>query len=292
MTTVVWVDGALRGATEPSISALNHGFTVGDGVFETMTVRQGEPFALTRHLARLQYSADRMGLRPVSATRVREGIDAILQAGKGDVTRLRVTVTSGPGPMGTLRGSGDPTIVVTGGPGTRPRVCSVVRAPWKRNERSAIAGIKTTSYAENVVIAAFAESKGADEALISNTHGHLCEGTATNIFIEVGGEVVTPPLASGCLPGITRGLALEWGARAGIPVRVAAPGELAMSILDDVLHGEAHAAVTSSTRGVQMVSKLDGVSLRQGTLLDGLSNLFETNANADLDPAPPRSNNR
>lgn len=292
MTTVVWVDGQIRSATEPSISALNHGFTVGDGVFETIAVRGGAPFALTRHLVRLQYSAERMGMRAIDKTRVREGITAVMEAGRGDLNRLRVTVTSGPGPMGTLRGSGDPTIVVTGARAAAPRTCHAVRAPWKRNERSAVAGIKTTSYAENVVMAAYAESKGADEAIISNTHGHLCEGTATNIFIESAGEIVTPPLASGCLPGIVRGLALEWGSRAGIPVRVAAPGEIPMSILDEVLQGSAYAAVTSAVRGVQMVTKLEGTTLRPGLLLEGLSALFEANAEVDNDPAPPRSNNR
>ena len=292
MTTVVWVDGALRGATERSVSPLNHGFTVGDGVFETISVVDGVPFALTRHLARLQYSCERMGMRAADRSHIRSGIEAVLAEGEGSLTRLRVTVTSGPGPMGTMRGNSDPTVVVTGGDPPRPRGCHAVRAPWKRNERSAVAGIKTTSYAENVVMAAYADSKGADEALLSNTYGHLCEGTSTNIFIERQGEIVTPPLASGCLPGIIRGLALEWGARAGIPVRVAAPGELAMAVLDQVAHGEAFAAVTSAVRGVQAVSKLDGVSLASGPLLAGLATLVESNAKVDQDPAPPRDNRR
>jgi len=292
MTTVLWVDGALRDATERSISPLNHGFTVGDGVFETISIVDGVPFALTRHLARLHYSCERMGMRPAERSHLHAGIDAVLDAGGRQLTRMRVTVTSGPGPMGTLRGNNDPTIVVMGGDPARPRACHAVRAPWKRNERSAVTGIKTTSYAENVVMSAYADSKGADEALLSNTYGHLCEGTSTNIFIEKGGEVLTPPLASGCLPGIVRGLALEWGARAGVPVRVAAPGELAMAVLDDVLHGVAFAAVTSAVRGVQPVSKLDGVALAHGPLLTGLATLVESNAKVDHDPAPPRDNRR
>jgi branched-chain amino acid aminotransferase len=292
MTNVVWVDGALHEPFEPAISVFDHGFTVGDGVFETMFVRNGVPFALTRHLARLQYSQERMGMRAVSLSHVREGIAAVMAEGGDTVSRVRVTVTSGTGPLGALRGSGEPTVVVISGDGPRPGACHAVRAPWKRNERSAVAGIKTTSYAENAVIAAYAEAKGANEAFIANTHGDLCEGTSSNIFIERAGEIVTPPLASGCLPGVARGLALEWGARAGIPVRVAAPGELAMSVLDEVASGDAHVAVTSSSRGVQMVSTLDGVPVMPGHLLEGLSNLYETNAAADLDPAPPRSNTR
>jgi branched-chain amino acid aminotransferase len=288
MNAVVWVDGALRGATEPVISALNHGFTVGDGVFETLAVNNGTPFALTRHLMRLRYSADRIGLGGIDVSKVQDGVAAVLEAGRGGLTRLRITATSGAGPMSSMRGPGEPTIVVTGGTGAVPRSCVAVRAPWKRNERSPIAGVKTTSYAENVVMIHYAESKGADEAIVSNTHGHLCEGTATNIFVERAGEIVTPPLASGCLPGITRGLALEWGARSGIPVRVAAPGELEMAILDLVVAGEAHAAVTSSTRGVQAITRLDGTPVSPGKLLTRLADVYDESAAADPDPEPPR----
>ncbi|PKQ26210.1 MAG: aminotransferase IV [Actinobacteria bacterium HGW-Actinobacteria-4] len=290
MKNVVWANGVLRTENEPVITAFNHGFTVGDGIFETIGVRNGRPFALSRHLARLQYSAERMGMRVIDKAQIHDGVAAVMSEGSGQLTRLRVTVTSGPGPMGTLRGTADPTVVVVGGDPPPPRTCHAVRAPWKRNERSAITGIKTTSYAENVVLATYADSKGADEAILSNTHGHLCEGTSTNIFMEMGGEIVTPPLASGCLPGIVRGLALEWGARAGIPVRVAAPGELAMAVLDEVASGVAFAAVTSAVRGVQMISKLDGAPVLTGPMLKALSELFESNAAVDPDPAPPRGN--
>jgi branched-chain amino acid aminotransferase len=288
MTAVVWADGALRGPAEPVVSALNHGLTVGDGVYETIGMREGQPFALTRHMLRLQYSAERLGLRDLDIHWIRDGIAQVIAARPQDIVRVRVTVTSGVGPMGYVRGDGSPSVVIVGGPGVRPRTCVAVRAPWKRNERSPLAGVKTTSAAENVVMAHFARDKGADEALISNTHGHLCEGTGTNIFIERKGEVLTPPLASGCLPGITRGLVLEWGARAGLPVRVAAPGELPMAVLDEVMSGESFASVTSSTRGMQAISRLDGVDTAAGPVLTRLAGLYEQFATADPDPAPPR----
>ena len=175
-----------------------------------------------------------------------------------------------------------------GGPGVRPPVCHAVRSPWNRHERSPLAGVKTISAAENVVIGNYAREKGADEALIANTHGHLCEGTGTNVFIERRGEVLTPPLASGCLAGVTRGLVLEWGARSGLPVRVAAPGELAMTALEEVTHGDAFASVTSTTRGVQSISRLDGVDVAPGPILTRLAALFEQFASAEPDPPPPR----
>lgn len=284
MNPIVWSDGALRAPDEPVITALDHGYTVGDGAFETLTVRDGGVFALTRHLARLKYSSQRLGIEPPDPDQVRWGIAAVMRA--GDVTRLRVTVASGPGPMGSARGDGPPSLTVVGGFAARPTRCDAVRSPWTRNERSALAGVKSISYGENAVMAEYARSKGADEAILANTRGNLCEGTATNIFVERGGEILTPPLASGCLAGITRGLVLEWGASAGLAIRVAAPGELTMTDLDDALAKRAHLAVTSTTRGVQHLSSLDGGELVPGPLLRKLSALFELNAEQNPDPLP------
>lgn len=284
MNPIVWSDGALRAPDEPVITALDHGFTVGDGAFETLTVRDGGVFALTRHLARLKYSAERLGMATPDPEFVRQGITDVMQA--GNVTRLRVTVSSGEGPAGYARGDGPPTVVVTGTAGMRPRVCHAVRSPWTRNERSPLAGVKSISYGENAVMAAYARSRGADEVIIANTRGNLCEGTGTNIFVERDGEIVTPPLASGCLAGITRGLALEWGATAGMSIRVAAPGELTMGVLDDAVANHAHLAVTSTTRGVQHLTSLDGHELSPGPLLRRLSALFELNAERTPDPLP------
>ncbi|NYI41311.1 aminotransferase class IV [Demequina lutea] len=289
MSGVLWVDGSFCAANEPVILAGNHGFTVGDGVFETLVVRKGRAFALTRHLVRLQFSLDRMGMRSVDMAAIREGVRQVIAANPADVVRVRITVVSGPGPMGSMRGTAAPNVVIWGGPGVVPTACRATRVPWKRNERSAIAGVKSTSYAENVVMAQFAAAKGADEALMSNTYGYLCEGTGSNIFIERRGEVVTPPLSSGCLAGITRGLVLEWGAGTGMPIRVAAPGELQMSVLDEVMRGEAFAAVTSSTRGVQPIVRLDGVDVAEGPLLKKLADLYELHADVETDPPPTRT---
>ena len=288
MTTLVWAGGLLRGEDEPIVSARDHGLTVGDGVFETAEVVRGRVFALTRHLRRLEYSAVRMGMAGIDEELVREAVGEVTAAGTG-LTRVRITLTSGPGPMSSARGDGEPTLVVVGTDAPALLTCRAVRVPWRRNERSPLAGVKSTSYGENVVMMEYARAKGADEALIANTHGHLCEGTASNVLIERDGEVLTPPLASGCLPGITRGLALEWGAEAGVPVRVAAPGELEMGVLDDVVAGRAFAAVTSSTRRVQPLAALDGAEVEKGPLLSRLAAVFDNAAALDSDPAPRQS---
>ena len=125
--------------------------------------------------------------------------------------------------------------------------------PWVRNERSAVAGAKTISYAENVVALARAHERGADEALFANTVGALCEGTGTNVFVVQGGRVRTPSLATGCLAGITRELVLEL-----IDVE-----ETDALTLDD-LRGADEAFLTSSTRDVHPIASVDGAAAPGG----------------------------
>ena len=288
MSGTMWLNGVLCNPQEARVSALDHGFTVGDGVFETLRVDTGVPFALTRHLVRLQYSLDRVRIDGVDLQVVRDGVKSLLSVSSQDVTRLRITVTSGVGPQGLRRGAGPATVLITASHLAPPTQCRVVRSAYRRNERSAITGVKSMSYGENAVIAAEAAAKGADEAVLANSQGHLCEGITTNVFMERHGEILTPPLASGCLAGITRGLALEWGTRAGLPVRVSAPGEMTLTMLDEVAEGRAFMAVTSSARRVQNVAWLDGVPLGAGPLLTRLAEVFVARATVESDPAPPR----
>ena len=104
-----------------------------------------------------------------------------------------------------------PSLIVSTSPLAEwPAVADVAVVPWVRNERSATAGLKTTSYAENVVALRYAHERNASEAILANTVGELCEGTGSNVFVGVGGKLVTPPLESGCLAGITRELVIEW----------------------------------------------------------------------------------
>ncbi|MCU1432575.1 MAG: aminotransferase [Actinotalea sp.] len=280
---VVWADGRLRDAGEPVLSAVDHGITVGDGVFETCGVVNRRAFALTRHLARLERSARGLGLEDPDLDAVRAGVEAVLGAGQG-LGRVRITVTAGIGPLGSGRTPGAQTVLVVGGPATRPTAVKVVRVPWTRNERSAVAGLKTTSYAENVVALAAATRAGADEALLANSVGDLCEGTGTNVFVERGGELLTPPLTSGCLAGITRELVLEWAVEAGLPVREAAPGELGYRVLDEVVDGAAQLALSGSVRGFVPVVAVDGTTVAAGSLGEQVARLYAEREAADVDP--------
>ena len=280
---VVWADGRLRDPAEPVLTAVDHGVTVGDGVFETCGVVDGAAFALSRHLARLVRSARGLGLDDPDLDLVRSGVEAVLATGT-DLGRLRITVTAGLGPLGSGRTSGRQTVLVVAGPAPAPGPARLVRVPWTRNERSAVAGLKTTSYAENVVALARAVAEGGDEALLANTAGDLCEGTGSNVFVERAGELVTPPLSSGCLAGITRELVLEWSADAGLPVREATPGELAYGVLDEAGDGRAHLAITGSVRTIVPAVSLDGRATEPGPLTMRVCALYARRAADQLDP--------
>lgn len=280
---VVWVDGRLRDPAEPVISALDHGVTVGDGVFETCGVVRGEAFALRRHLERLTRSALGIGLDEPDLDAIRSGVEAVL-AERSDLGRLRITVTAGQGPLGSDRTPGPQTLLVIAAPAAPSTPVRAVRVPWVRNERSPLAGLKTTSYGENVVALARAKQRGADEALLANTAGDLCEGTATNVFVELDGEVLTPPLSSGCLGGITRELVLEWSLEAGLPVREARPGELPYAVLDRVAAGEGSLALTGSVRTMSPVVALDGTTLVVGEVSERVRRMYAEREPQDLDP--------
>lgn len=250
MSTWVWVDGDLTTEAEAQVAALDHGVTVGDGVFETCKVVDGTAFALTRHLARLHRSAAIIGLRlPWDDHHVRGACDdAIAAAGGSGVGRLRITVTGGPGPLGSDRGDVPPTLIVAAAPsGAWPATTTVATVPWTRNERSAVAGAKTTSYAENVVALAEAHRHGASEAILANNAGALCEGTGSNVFVVADGVLMTPSLATGCLAGITRELVCEL-------VAVVERDDLTF---DDLL-GADEAFLTSSTRDLHPITAVDG----------------------------------
>ena len=211
-----WLNGRLlQSPDEPAISVLDHGIIVGDGVFETVKVELDQPFALTRHLDRLMHSAAGLGIGAPDLGAIREGIAATLDGQDLVFGRIRITVTSGPGPLGSPRGAHGLTTVVIAEPSERPPpVSQIATVAWPRNERGSLTGLKTTSYAENALMVEYALARGASEAVMPNTVGQLCEGTGANIMYVIGDQLVTPTLAAGPLAGVTRALVLEWWAAA------------------------------------------------------------------------------
>lgn len=272
-TELVWCDGALLPADSATTSVFDHGLTVGDGVFETLKAVEGTPFAARRHLERLRRSAGLLGLEVTRTDdELRVAMAAVLEATPRPLARVRVTLTGGVAPLGSERGEhGSRLIIAAGDLAPAAPSTSVITVPWTRNERGAVTGIKTTSYAENVRALAAAKAQLASEALFANTIGQLCEGTGSNVFVVIAGETITPTLASGCLAGVTRALVLECSdvIEEDLPVEVLASA-------DEVF-------LTSTGRDVQAVHLVDSRELTPGPVTAGVAAAFADLAN-DLDP--------
>ena len=270
-----WVNGQLlTDPQSPAIVVSDHGFTVGDGVFEAIKVVDGRPFALTRHLARLTRSAAALGLPAPDLDDVRQGVSEVLAQETLSLGRIRVTYTGGPAPLGSGRGDPTPTTVVVAAPmDPAPSTTAVVTVPWPRNERGALAGVKSTSYAENVVALAEAARRGATEAVFANLAGHLCEGTGSNVGYVVGGEVRTPTLDAGCLAGVTRALLLEWYDVKEIDEPM------------EVLGSAEEIFLLSTTRDVQAVRRWNQRDLEApGPVTRTLMELWSAKVAEDVDP--------
>lgn len=247
----IWINGRIVSTVEARISPFDHGFLVGDGVFETLVARKFKPFTPTRHWKRLVASCESMGITPPALEVYLQAIQEVMQANDLHDARVRVTLTSGDGPLGSDRGESPATMTAAATPlKPWPPTETALVVPWTRNERGALAGIKSTSYADNVRALALAHAQGAGEALFANTRDELCEGTGTNIFIVAGGRVQTPPLSSGCLAGVTRGLVIEACQAVGIPVE-----ETALPIT--VLQTCDEAFLSSSTRDVHPLARIN-----------------------------------
>jgi branched-chain amino acid aminotransferase len=272
----VWINGALLADSDAMVSVFDHGLTTGDGVFETIKVVAGVPFALTRHLERLRRSAAGLRLPSPDLAMLRAGVVHLLaSAGQPDRARLRITVTGGASPLGSERGGDGLTVMAALGDWpARGASCDVVTAPWPRNEHGALAGLKTTSYAENVLALGYARERGGSEAIFANTAGNLCEGTGTNVFVVSGGRLLTPPLSAGCLAGVTRGLVIEWAG--------AVPEDLPAGAL-----GAADEAfLTGTTRDVQPIRAVNGVPLpaTPGPVTRRAAEVFAARSAAQPDP--------
>lgn len=269
----VWVGSGTTGGLVDddmaAVSVFDHGFTVGDGIFETMKVLDGRIFLWPWHLQRLTTSAQVMGIPLPPAEHLTDVVRAVVANGGGaGVQRLRLTLTAGMGPLGSARHDEPATVVcaITAAP-VRGPFAAVAVMPWPRNEHSPLVGVKCTSYAENVLALAHARAADADEALFMNTAGNLCEGTGSNVFAVFGDRVITPPPSAGILPGITRRFVLQL---AGEGVEVVEQ-DLPMAMLQEA----DEVFLTSTFRDVAAVQRLDGRVMATGPVTAELAHRFE-----------------
>ena len=269
----VWVNGRMVEPDQPHLRADDHGVIVGDGVFETLlVVRDGTgaaAFAVRRHIERLRRSARALRFAcPYSDEDLRTAIANCLDTAPAAGV-VRITLTSGAGPLGSGRsGARASTIVIAGNrPPVYPPGTVVAVVPFLRNERGGMAGVKTTSYAENVLALDMARERGASEAIFADTRGRVSEGTGSNIFWSDGERLHTPPLDTGCLAGVTRALLLE-------QIDIA---ETHLPVED--LPNVSESFLASSTRTVQSIARIDDAEL---PVVDGPLTAAAAKAMADL----------
>lgn len=273
-TTRVWVNGELfDDPSSASIPALDHGLVAGNGVFEALKVESWGPFAVTRHLQRLDRSAQRMGLPLADHSYVRAGIDAVLADRTWDLGKIRITWTGGRGPLGSDEAFGPSSLIVAAQAAERPAPKTrIVTLPWTRNPDDVMAGVKTTSYGGNVRGLAHAREQGATEGIFTTINGFVSEGTGSNIFCVINGDVITPPLTAGILDGVTRALVMAWYPVQERPITL----EEAQAA-DEVF-------LTSSLRDVQAVTSWDDHEYPAGTVTTEIARTFAERSRAEPDP--------
>lgn len=224
---VVWHEGRVTAAAEARVAAGDRGLLYGDGVFETLRAYEGEPFRLAGHVERLLAGAAALRIAPpCTAEELAEAVRETLRAGGLREAYVRITLTRGVGGApGELRASGPATLLIHArpyagyDPGLYERGMRAMLARARRNETSPLARLKSLNYLDNCLARAEAAEEGFDEALFINTQGRVVEATAANLFVVRGGQVLTPPVSDGILPGITRAAVMEL-----VPVSEESPG--------------------------------------------------------------------
>lgn len=268
---LIWVNGRPTDATTPQLTVLDRGFTLADGLFETMRAYGGAVFRLGRHLERLQRGAGRLGIPipPGLRATVVASMRTAASAGLREAS-VRLTVSRGPAPPGIAPpGTPEPTLVFAVHPLPRfpetlyTQGVSACALASRRNERAASVGMKTLGYTENILGLLEAQTQGADEGLFLDTEGHLSEATSSNLFIFVRGALVTPPLSCGVLPGVTREAVFELAVALGIAVEERALGP-------EELYAASEAFLTSSLREIVPLVRLTGSGLPPGPIGRGV----------------------
>lgn len=221
-------------------------FPEGDGIFETIKTTRAVPFALKRHIARATRSASILGMRIPSEIHIRQAVSGLLEKTPDSMEfgRLRIS----------FHKSGEFELVHENyHPWTIPARLTILE--HSINEGSPTAGIKSLPFTEHIQCLKEAHSAGFDDGIRLNSNGEVSESAVSNLLLKIDGRWLTPNLASGCLPGITRGLAIEW---LGIEER---------TVTRDDLERAESIYLLSSLKDAQPVSHLEARALEIDTQL-------------------------
>lgn len=176
-------------------------FPEGEGIFETIKTIRAVPYAMTRHIARATRSAAILGMKIQSEAQIRRAVSVFLAKTPETLEYGRLRISFHPGGEFEM-------VHETYHPWTSPARLTV--SDKTIDETSPLVGMKTLPFTANIEALSWAREQGFDDAVRFNSSGQVVEGSVSNILLKVDGHWLTPNLASGCLPGITRGLVLDW----------------------------------------------------------------------------------
>ena len=224
MAEIVYLNGVLVPLSLANISPFDHGFLYGYGLFETMRAYNGIIFRLERHLDRLRRAAEKLGLHSRLATfDLESACYHVLTTNELTDARLRLTISAGEGDIvpnpATCQGI---TVFIVARkltplpPEHYQQGYRAIVSSLRRNSQSPLSRLKTSCYLENILARQEAKAAGADEAVVSNEQGLVAEGSSSNIFLVHKGQLLTPSINCGALPGITREAVLELASSLGI----------------------------------------------------------------------------
>ena len=250
----------------------DRGFTLGDGLFETVLAEAGELRRLDAHLDRLTAGCGVLGLpapdRAAAEAEMRRALAAAELTGVRAAVRL--TLTAGAGGRGLDRPEDlQPLLVATAAPAPKPASpARLAVSSVRRNEWSPTAQLKTLAYLDNVLARREARAAGADEALMLNTQGQLAGAAAANLFWVAGERLVTPALACGVLPGIARGRVIAAARARGIGVEEVAATPESLAAATAIF-------LTNSLTGLRRVAAVGDFSPGQSRMADVLERDLE-----------------
>ncbi len=206
MTPTVSIDGELVAAGDAKISVLDRGLLYGDGCFEVLRSWAGAVPDLNAHLDRLLDTCAALSYRAPARTDLAAQVRAtVAAAGPDGDRRVRIVVTRGPGGLDRRLADLGPghALVICEDLGPGPISVSATIVDWPLAPRP-IRGHKLLAYMDHVIARELARAAGADEALRCDAAGRVVEGATSNVFAVIDGTIVTPPVVSGVLPGVTR----------------------------------------------------------------------------------------
>ncbi len=264
----------IREASDAVLSAGQIGLLAGWGVFSTLRVSRGVLFAFERHWARMQRDARLLRVpMPDDPDYVLSRLHSLVEANRANEATLRVVILRNRG--GIWEGPGErdfDLIALTAGLKDWGAGVRLAVSAQARHAASPFRGVKMISWAQNLVLLEQAQCRGFDEVILLNERGEVSECTSANIFAASGTQVFTPPLDSGCLPGVTRDLLLHEISVPGIAVAE-------KTLMPDDLYSAGEVFITSTTRDLLAVTEIEGRPVRQsGTLRERMQAAFSSYA--------------